>query len=279
MASRKKRKRILAEEIAGITLIAVAILLGMEVYASGGGLFGDTLRRICLGILGCTAYILPGVLFVLGVYVLIYADKRLPFGKTLCWAIIVLCLISILHLLYNQRLDASSFSAYISSSYEMGINDRIAGGALGALVTFPVQKMFGIFGTYIVSIAAIVICLLISTNLSIRSMHDKTSQRLQNIRANSVEKRERKQEIRNHRLIDRAGQGQTKGGLHIFTVQDEDDSFNSPLSPVENIPRCHTRREESSGMRRSRLCSRRSPIARKTRQSLRFKFRSLSSNL
>ena len=76
MAVRKKKKRILSEEIAGVVMIALAILIAMGVYTAGSGMFGVTLRRISLGVLGLTAYILPGLLFVLGVYLLIYADPE-----------------------------------------------------------------------------------------------------------------------------------------------------------------------------------------------------------
>ncbi len=220
MAVRKKKKRILSEEIAGVVLIALAILIAMGVYTAGSGMFGVTLRRISLGVLGLTAYILPGLLFVFGVYLLIYADRKVPAGKTACWALLSVAIIGILHLTITHRINAVTFISYLNSSFELGVNEHIGGGALGAIVAYPIQSLFGIVGAYIVYVAVILICLLLATNFSFRNVHGKTSEKIQNLRDNSMERREKKMEIQNHRHIDQQGEGQTKGGLHIFTVDE-----------------------------------------------------------
>ena len=221
MAAKKKKKRLLSEEIAGVVMVALAILIAMGVYSNGSGAFGEALRRISLGSLGVPAYILPGCLFVLGVYLLIYADRKLPVGKSVCWLLLALSAIGILHLTITNRVPIASFTGYVSGSFELGLNEHIGGGALGAIVTYPIQSLFGIVGAYIVDVAIITICILLNTNFSFRTVHEQTSERIQSMRENTMEKRERKQEVRNHINIDRQGEGQTKGGLHVFTVHEE----------------------------------------------------------
>jgi S-DNA-T family DNA segregation ATPase FtsK/SpoIIIE len=255
MAARKKKKRILSEEIAGIVLIALAILLGLGVYASGSGAFGLALRRICLGAFGVTAYLLPALLFVSGLYLLIFAERKIPVGKAVCWALVVLCAIGILHLFYTQRIEGKTFSAYINVSYEIGINDRTGGGALGALLAYPLKSVFGLVGAYIVNAAIILICILISTNFSIRGIHKDTSEKIHRIRESSMERRERKIEIKNHESIERAGQGQTRGGLHVFTMKEEQEAArmhrrddDRDLTFIPGLP--HTREYAAQGMGR-----------------------------
>jgi S-DNA-T family DNA segregation ATPase FtsK/SpoIIIE len=244
MAARKRKKRILSEEIAGIVLIALAILLGLSIYASESGAFGNALRRVCLGVFGSVAYVLPGLLFVLGVYFLIYAERKIPAGKAVCWALIALGFISILHLLYTQRMGGLAFKAYLDGSYELGINERIGGGALGALLAWPVYGLFGLVGAYIVNVAMILICALIATNLSFRSLHKDTSERIARIRVNSQQRRTRKVEQKQHRVIDRTGQGQTKGGLHVFTMRDDTGpSYDEDACELTFIPGLPNARE------------------------------------
>ncbi len=233
MAVRKKKKRLLSEEIAGVVMVALAILIAMGVYASGSGAFGVALRRISLGTLGLTAYVLPGFLFVLGVYLLIYTERKLPVGKTICWTLLVLSAIGILHLTITHRITATDFISYLNRSFELGLNEHAGGGALGALVTFPIQALFGIVGAYIVDVAIILICVLLTTNFSFRNVHQQTSEKIHTIRESTTERREKKQEIRNHREIDRQGEGQTKGGLHVFTVHDAGGYEDKPLRDID----------------------------------------------
>ena len=170
MAARKKKKRTLAQEIAGVVLIAVAILLALSIYSNASGVVGGFVRQICLGTLGLTAYAMPFALAVMGIYFVLYAKKKVQVGKAVCYTLIALSVLSIVHLIFTARIAANGFIEYVRKSYELGVNMHQGAGAFASLFTYPILYLFGVWGSYIFYFAVIVICILISTNLSLRAV-------------------------------------------------------------------------------------------------------------
>ena len=76
MAARKRKKRILAEEVAGVVLVALAVLLALGIFSSSDAIVLDTFKQICWGVFGAVSYILPIAIVALGVYLLLFADKK-----------------------------------------------------------------------------------------------------------------------------------------------------------------------------------------------------------
>lgn len=58
----------LREEIIGICLSALALIMMIGMFSSSAGFVGDTYKQISLGVWGLFAYALPVVLIGIGVY-------------------------------------------------------------------------------------------------------------------------------------------------------------------------------------------------------------------
>ena len=190
MATRKRKKRILAEEIAGVVLIAFAVLLALGIFSSSNAIVLDTFKQICWGVFGAVSYILPVALVALGVYLLLFADKKRKTAQVVCYAIIAVCFICIVHLMFVSKIAAANYGDFIQKSYDLGRVMHEGAGGLGGIFTYPCLALFGTVGSYIFLIAAAIICALIGTNLSFREVKKDTSAKLEVMRKDHERRRE-----------------------------------------------------------------------------------------
>ena len=229
MAARRKKKRTLAQEIAGVVLIAVAILLALSIYSNASGVLGGFVRQICLGTLGLTAYAMPFALAVMGIYFVLYAKKKMQVGKVVCYTLIGLSVLCIVHLIFTPRIAANGFVEYVRKSYELGVNMHQGAGAFASLYTYPVLYLFGVWGAYIFCFAVMVICILISTNLSLRAVQKDASKKVQQMRTKRQEKVQERQKRRQAEELMATEEGSTHGGLRIFNMlEDEEEPEEIP---------------------------------------------------
>lgn len=232
MAARRKKKRTLAQEIAGVVLVSVAILLALSIYSNASGVVGGFVRRVCLGTLGLTAYAMPFALAVMGIYFVLYAKKKVQVGKVVCYTLIALSLLSVVHLIFTPRIAANGFIEFVRRSYELGVNMHQGAGAFAALFTYPILYLFGVWGAYIFYFAVMVICILISTNLSLRAVQKDASKKVQQMRTKRQEKVQQRQQRRQAEELMAMEEGSTHGGLRIFNMLEDEDEANPEDLPT-----------------------------------------------
>ena len=246
MAARKRKKRILAEEIAGVVLIAFAVLLALGIFTSSDALVLDTFKQICWGVFGAVSYILPIAMVALGVYLLLFADKKRRTVQIVCYVIIAVCFLCIVHLIFVSKIASANYGDFITKSYDLGRVMHEGAGGLGAIFTYPCLELFGTVGSYIFLIAAGIISALIGTNLSFREVKKDTSAKLESMRKDHERKRELRVQqkrqnaseedlynaddyyhqieeapVRASRYRHTAATGECKSHLKVFTIEPE----------------------------------------------------------
>ena len=174
----KKAKRAASLEIAGVIIIAVAIIICLGIYTGTAGLVGTKFKEICLGVLGLFAYVLPIALLAYGIYLTFFLVKKWKGSTIAFYCVIALCVICIIHMACAGGIVSASYFGYIKECYTMGITRSLGAGAIGGIVCYPVILLFGRVGSYIFFLAVGLVCALIATNLSMRTVKQGINERV-----------------------------------------------------------------------------------------------------
>lgn len=184
---KKKQNKI---DIAVVVAIIGSILLAILIYTKSDSYIGTYLNPILGGIMGWIKYIVPIGVFLIGIY-LVYDDKNSLISKLVQYAILLLCITTIMSTfqISNGTIDINSkIEVIIQKGYELG-TQNIGGGAIGTIVAVLLIKLLSVPGTIILSIGiALIICIF---------MFDiRPSEILGNLVKNYVNKRQEKKSIR-----------------------------------------------------------------------------------
>jgi len=179
------------DEICAVAVIAVGIFLAIAFQTHAAGTVGEVLSDLFKGCFGFIAYIIPYYMIIYGV--LLLAKKMIHIGKL---SVILLCVILLFMTLLNSAkfIDPNSLGfsfENIRSYYHMGT--RLEGGGMfGMYIGSLLVKAFGIPGLYIISIVAIIICLMLIINTPFSRFVEKAKE---NRQKRSELKAEKKPEI------------------------------------------------------------------------------------
>lgn len=170
MSARKQRKIQQSKknlfEIYGILLISAAIYIFISVYYKSENIIPSTIRNILKGLTGFGGFIVPFLIFIVGIGLIVKQD-RLTF-KLKFYA---LCFLFIFFLIFIEihpsiSMGQAKYIDRIFNAYENGMLGY-GGGALGEAIAYPIVMLLGMAGTYIFTGAFILINLLIVTNASV----------------------------------------------------------------------------------------------------------------
>ena len=172
MAKRRPKKRKEAEqsrrEIWGVVLAAIGVFLGACIYFGQAGLIGEGIRSVSYGLGGLFSYALPPACVIGGISLIAVADQKPRKGRaTLVFTGIWLAL-ALLHVIARPILGETSFLIYVRDAYVYGTEQLSGGGALGALLSYPLLLLTGEAGSYIFLIAGLLIIILLVTSISLR---------------------------------------------------------------------------------------------------------------
>lgn len=168
-------------EILGISLIALAILLGISFYLIPINKTGDSRLmgtlgvfavRVLAGVFGMGRYIIPVILIVFGIFLL----RNKPYGfikqKLVGMIVLFLCLITFLHF----YIDADTLKLYLIT----GLKGE-GGGLIGAFFCWLMQKGFGEIGAQIILGALSMVSIILITDISLFSTIKKAALKIGNI--------------------------------------------------------------------------------------------------
>ncbi len=174
---RKKRhspsKQKYYNEIRGIAFIAVGLLLLVAIMDLGGGAIGNGINYFFRGILGGTAGILPFVFIALG-FISIGNEELLKERRNLWFFALIVVTILIFsslmarglllnyHLLYPEHSLFQRFGNY----FVLGAQGE-GSGFLGMTMTYYLVSLFGIWGSFIITLSGLLIGFIIYTKISI----------------------------------------------------------------------------------------------------------------
>lgn len=169
---RARRQR----EIRGVLLIAFGVLLGVYLFISGTGVLGEFLSKLLFGLCGWFAYALPVVL--VGAGLLAIAGRNGTSTGSAGWLITgVIAALTLAQTARGAAYKGSPYIAYLTSAYEAGAaSPHRGGGAIGALLCYPLQQLGGSALAYVLTIATLLIVILMVTRLSLRDMSVRVNQ-------------------------------------------------------------------------------------------------------
>lgn len=159
MAKRKKKKKGVSAEVVVAVLIIISLLLGVLIFLKSGYI-GEHLSPMLGGLIGFMKYIIPFATLAMAIAIAYengkYMSKKLTqyAGFILCICVI-LCMIQI----FADRLDENSdWQTFVENAYTLGTTNQ-GGGAIGAMVAWPLIQLLGEIGTIILNAAVAVVLL------------------------------------------------------------------------------------------------------------------------
>ena len=166
---RKKtgKQRTRGAEVQGIVFIAVSLFLTVSLYFNITGTVGHWVKNIILGLFGGPAYIF--FVFVLWQIIKMFfkKDKDRPVYKIWLTGILMLAAsVFWAAVCGGSEWKHDTFFENVESLYTFGI-DGGGGGVIGGLLCVGFTRLIGEAGTYILSVAVMLILLVILTGVSV----------------------------------------------------------------------------------------------------------------
>ena len=164
--------------MAGLVLIALGVLVFMAVALKLQGNIFEGLRRLCFGLCGIMAFVLPALPVWAGVLVIWSTQRRAPVRP---WLFALLAFIGICTFLmvtgamqYLRDTCGNQWGAVIIGSFNdsAGRVNPVGGGALGTILAWPLWKYLGaVLGT-VITFALTAFCILLAMNLTPSRLRD-----------------------------------------------------------------------------------------------------------
>jgi DNA segregation ATPase FtsK/SpoIIIE, S-DNA-T family len=172
----EKFKLNISNDIKGVILITISFLMMFSIYTHESlGLFGAAIKNALFYMIGIGSYLLPVIIFLLG---LAYIVKK---GRVACskkfFGIILFYINSLLlaeMIIYDKHYGGSFLNGF-KNIYHSG--SIIHGGIVSYILDYPLYKLFGKTGCYIIFTGIYIIAILLFLNNSlyeiIKSKKDK----------------------------------------------------------------------------------------------------------
>ncbi len=160
---RVPQKRSYAYAVSGIWMILAAVLIGIFTYGSGQGVLAGWIKTAMLGLFSTAAYLVPPIIFALGIYVFeVKRTNRLVLKSIL--SLVEVILISSLIMLFS-RGDFPDFGML----WEYG-TQKLGGGVLGGGLAIALSTLIGRTASIIVVLAAFAVILSLIFKISFVSI-------------------------------------------------------------------------------------------------------------
>ncbi|MBR3270516.1 MAG: hypothetical protein IKI59_01225, partial [Clostridia bacterium] len=195
--NKRTRNERLAIEIFGIVLVALGALFGVYLYSNSQGILGTVINSFLFGMAGAFAYVVPPFMVLFGFFIILSGRQKRSRGTYATAVIAVYAVVCIVHIASSQTLSALGSNAargtffkqwfdQIPAAWNEAVHFHIGGGVLGALGMTPLYLLGGLALCYIVAVAALLICVLLLTGISIKAYTDmfgtKVKDKLESVR-------------------------------------------------------------------------------------------------
>ena len=162
----KKNKIKYNEEVLGISIIVLALLIILSIFNFNMGIIGSIINKFSFFISGFAAYLLP--FFIITIGIIITLDKFNSKEKKLIISLSII-FISIMIMLDNINPVHLNFVDRINNSIALGKSAK-GGGVLGGILGFFFYKLFDTIGTYLILLSTIIINILIITDIRVENI-------------------------------------------------------------------------------------------------------------
>ncbi|MBQ3409500.1 MAG: DNA translocase FtsK [Clostridia bacterium] len=195
----KKKQFKLDSDVKVVLLILIGIVMTVLIYKKSSTM-GIWLNDILGGIFGIIKFVAPIIPFVCAIYTA-SKHKDLIMAKVIPIGALVLCfssLLSIIQMINNVLEYNISFSEVIDRAYHLGTTNK-GGGVLGAIIAYPLAKLFSPVVALIIVVGVMVIVAVIVFRLKpgekIGNYIDKKYEERELNKQNYIEKTPKKKSV------------------------------------------------------------------------------------
>ena len=182
MAKKKSKKKQnkdigLKGEYHNLVTIFVGIFLLYSLNSSSMGLLGNFMQNVFKGLFGGLSLVIPFIVIIFGIIGFFEDNEYIYRLKNSKVYYIVIAFIFVFYGLLNANtipVDAPFKSTMIKDVMEMGINGT-GTGLITSTIAYYIRAIFGITGGWLISIFALIICVMYTFNISIKDFISSNS--------------------------------------------------------------------------------------------------------
>ena len=141
-------------------IIAVSALLFISNFGIGG-VVGNAVSSFLFGVFGIVAYIFPVILIVGSFFAVSNKGNMFAILKLVAGVLFAVFICMFVALITSGDTVMTPIEAYKYSTVH-----KLSGGIIGGFLAFYISQAFGVAGTYIINIIALIICLVLITERS-----------------------------------------------------------------------------------------------------------------
>lgn len=154
MARKKAKRKAIKKnnkDMQVAVLLLLSVLSAILIYVQSGYI-GEHLSPMLGGVIGWIKYIIPVGVFSIAISVACDKDRQYVTSKLIQYFILLIC-ISVLITVFKGNIDVQNkeFEENVVDSYQAGLKS-IGGGAIGAIVAYPLIELIDKTGTIILAI-------------------------------------------------------------------------------------------------------------------------------
>ena len=184
MATQKKKRKNkpkqssfeMQGDIKAILLISIGIILAFSTYTNIAGILSILTRKILYSLIGIIIYAIPIFLICLGINTIKSKGKATysrKFFSLSIFFIVVWLLCSTINI--NQAVSDLETINFANTLKKISFytSTSLHGGILAYLITYPLYKLTGFIGSYIVYITLILICIILFLDITLYDIYIK----------------------------------------------------------------------------------------------------------
>ncbi|SPZ50424.1 Stage III sporulation protein E [Sarcina ventriculi] len=156
------------KEIYGVIWIGISIILMFSLYTNWAGYLSVISKDIFVNLLGVGAFTLPIYMIYVIIKLNFLKEKKILNAKFVGVTIVVITTILLVQLLDMKSIDTNNFMNAISNI--INSQNEITGGIIGFIIVFPIYKLVGSIGLYIIFIIAYFIASVLIFDYSINDL-------------------------------------------------------------------------------------------------------------
>ncbi|MBR2327554.1 MAG: DNA translocase FtsK [Clostridia bacterium] len=158
-------------QILGISLFFLAVAFVIALFFNIGAA-GAWIKSVLLGLFGFSAYLLPIIMVVSGVYAVFPKTSRRAI-KLVCGAIMFVALCSVFALFSRDGIDASSVTSLLTTLYTTSNETLLSGGVIGGLLGYPLSSGIGVVLSALIFAFVFVVSLVLYFDISVAAIISK----------------------------------------------------------------------------------------------------------
>lgn len=205
----------LGNEITGIVLIGLGLLLMAGIFTEKIGRIGDLLKTFAQASLGSLGYLLPVALLALGIAFILRKRDFLWNKRSLGSLILIIGILVFLSVRHIQLGDKIGFFPLVAGISDLAKGSH--GGGLGILFTYPLVRLFGEVGAYILACLTVIVGGLLLFDTTLYDSLKKGKDLGENVHNKLSESRRQRQDL----VQQAAGEEGVKGKAGLAPKKDE----------------------------------------------------------